>query len=66
MMYDYIIFAQLARESKTNEELVEKIKSYGGNATIRNGEVWSGASDRFGYVAFSAELTNNGFKTIMY
>lgn len=66
MMYDYIIFAQLARESNTVEELIEKVKSHGGNATFRNGEVWSGASDRFGYVAFSAELTNNGFKTTMY
>jgi len=66
MMYDYTIFTQLARESKTNEELVEKVKAHGGNATFRNGEVWSGSSDRFGYTAFSAELTNNGFKTTMY
>lgn len=66
MMYDYIIFAQLARESETVEELIEKVKSHGGNATLRNGEVWSGSSDRFGYTAFSAELTNNGFKTTMY
>jgi hypothetical protein len=65
-MYDYTIFTQLARESKTNEELVEKVKAHGGNATFRNGEVWSGSSDRFGYTAFSAELTNNGFKTTMY
>lgn len=66
MMYDYMIFAQLVRESKTVDELIEKVKSHGGNATFRNGEVWSGASDRFGYVAFSAELTNDGFKTTMY
>ena len=66
MMYDYIIFAQLARESTTAEELIEKVKSHGGNATFRNGKVWSGSSDRFGYTAFSAELTNNGFKTTMY
>lgn len=66
MMYDYTVFARLARESKTNEELVEKVKSYGGNATFRNGEVWSGSNDRFGYTAFSAELINNGFKTTMY
>ena len=66
MMYDYMIFAKLARERKTVDELIEKVKSHGGNATFRNGEVWSGASDRFGYTAFSAELTNNGFKTTMY
>ena len=66
MMYDYIIFAQLARGSESVEELIEKVKSHGGNATFRNGEVCSGSSDHFGYTAFSAELTDNGFKTTMY
>lgn len=66
MMYDYMVFTRLAKESNTVEELIAKVKSHGGNATFRNGEVWSGASDRFGYTAFSAELTNNGFKTTMY
>lgn len=66
MMYDYMVFTRLAKESNTVDELIIKVKSHGGNATLRNGEVWSGASDRFGYTSFSAELTNNGFKTTMY
>lgn len=66
MMYTYETFVRLAKESNTNEELVAKIKASGGNAMIRGNEVYSGAKDYFGYVTFSAELTSNGFKTIMY
>lgn len=66
MMYTYYTFMRLAKESSSNEELVEKIKKNGGAAFVRNGEVFSGASDSFGYVAFSARLTTNGFEITMY
>jgi hypothetical protein len=65
-MYAYDTFMRLAKESSSNEELVEKVEKNGGTAFIRNGEVFSGASDRFGYVTFSARLTADGFEVIMY
>lgn len=66
MMYTYYTFMRLAKESSSNEELVEKVKKNGGVAFVRNGEVFSGASDNFGYVAFSARLTAGGFEVTMY
>lgn len=62
MMYTYDTFMRLAKESSSNEELVEKVKKNGGTAFIRDDEVFSGVSDRFGYVAFSAKLTAGGLR----
>jgi hypothetical protein len=66
-MRDYTDFVRMAKESKNLDELKAKVLKSGSGAYFNeSGELMTGAKDYFGFVTFSAEMTENGIKCTMY
>lgn len=64
--FDIILFANMAKTSKNLNELLEKVKASGANGFIKNNKLYTGSLDRFGFVRYTAEMTENGIKCQMY
>jgi hypothetical protein len=66
-MRDYTEFIRMAKESKNLDELKAKVLESGSGAYFsKSGELMTGVKDYFGFVTFSAEMTENGIKCTMY